>query len=132
VAALAVLNSGSLPTHSTFLQESGHDEITKAYMHFLGKYGRNYASKEEFAERKAIFSANYHKVMHHNMMHGNSGYTLTINKFADQTEAEYKKMLGYNPKAMASMNLNTAVLEEVGAPSTRDWRAEGAVTDVKD
>lgn len=131
VAALAVLNSGSIPTHTTFLQESGHggiDEVTQAYLHFLGKYGRNYASKDEFNERKAIFAANYHKVMHHNMMNGN-GYTLAVNKFADQTEAEYKKMLGYSPLSMASSN--ATVLEEVGAPASRDWRAEGAVTPVK-
>jgi hypothetical protein len=49
-------------------------------MHFLGKYGKNYGTKEEFAFRQQIFSANYHKVMNHNMMHAaEAGYTMGIN-----------------------------------------------------
>lgn len=78
VAALAVMNSESNTNASTFLQE-GHNEVDLAFQTYLARHGRNYASKEEYTERHAIFTANYHKVMHHNMMHAQSGFSLAIN-----------------------------------------------------
>lgn len=40
-------------------------------------------------------------------------------------------MLGYKPEFKANHGVNAVVLEEVNAPSSRDWRTEGAVTPVK-
>ena len=131
VATLAIINSESSTNAVSFLQE-GNNEVDLAFQNYLAMHGRNYASKEEYNERHAIFSANYHKVMHHNMMHGSSGYFLEMNKFADQTPAEYKKMLGYNSQLKTNHGVNAVQLEELTAPTSRDWRTEGAVTPVKD
>jgi C1A family cysteine protease len=56
-------------------------------------------------------------------------YTLGINKFADWTEAEYKKLLGYKKQARGVENIK--ILDESNAGSV-DWRQKGAVTPVKD
>jgi Cathepsin propeptide inhibitor domain (I29) len=49
-------------------------------MNFLAKYGKNYATYEQFAERELIFAGNYYKVMNHNMMlAADEGYTMALN-----------------------------------------------------
>lgn len=57
-------------------------------------------------------------------------YRLKLNKFADYTDAEYKRMLGFNgPKAINPKNI------KVFTPTnddSLDWRTKGAVTPVKD
>jgi len=114
-------------------------------MHFLGKYGKNYGTKEEFAFREKIFAANYHKVMNHNMMLADkAGYTLGINIFADYTEAEFRKMLGFIPSLESTINVvplikgcgppecpwnNSISITE--NPTSVDWRKKNAVTPVK-
>jgi hypothetical protein len=89
VATFAVLNSGSSSTQTTFLQEGAHNEVDLAFQNYLSKFGRNFGTKEEYTFRQQIFSANYHKVMSHNMQNKN-GHSLEMNKFADMTPAEFK------------------------------------------
>ena len=68
--------------------------------------------------------------MHHNLGNEISGHTLAINKFADLSEAEYKRMLGYKP-LNSNQTFKATFLDEANSPVSRDWRTEGAVTSVK-
>lgn len=67
-------------------------------MEFVSKYHKSYGTKEEYNYRLEVFSKNYAMMMHHNMMNAaTEGYHLGINTFADMTEEEYNKLLGYKP-----------------------------------
>jgi C1A family cysteine protease len=101
-----------------------------AFHHYLAKYGKNYGTKEDMQVRQQLFANTYHDVMNHNMFKvKDTGYTKTINEFADLTAAEYKKMLGFIPsneyKGTPAPRLNASV------PSSIDWRSKNAVNPVK-
>jgi C1A family cysteine protease len=129
VAAFAMFNMNALPNGTSFLAQ-GHDEVTLAFNNYLAKYGKSYATKEEFNYRLEQFKNTYHTIMHHNMMNGDEGYSMTINKFSDYTPAEFKKMMGY--KASLHKPSNDAThLNDTDLPASVDWRAKGAVTPVK-
>ncbi len=67
VAAAVTLYYLTAPTqiHSfSFLQE--RDEVTDAYIAYLAKYGRSYASKQEHLRRFSAFKANYQNIATHN------------------------------------------------------------------
>jgi C1A family cysteine protease len=128
IAAVAVLNAQA--PASTFLQE-GTSETEQAFHGYIAKYGKNFGTKEDYAMRLSLFSENYHKVMHHNMMDAHtSGYTMEINKFSDMTPNEYKKMLGYKQSGANSSAGKKDTLSTVGLPASVDWRGK-AVTGVK-
>jgi C1A family cysteine protease len=129
VAAFAMFNMNALPSSSSFLAQ-GHDEVTLAFNNYLAKYGKSYATKEEYNYRLEQFKNTYHSIMHHNMMNGNDGYTMTLNKFSDYSPAEFKKMMGY--KASLYKPSNAVVhLDDTTLPASVDWRTSGAVTPVK-
>ena len=132
VAAFALFNLNTQPQGSTFLQSS--DEHHQAFHHFLAKYGKSYATKEEFEYRMEIFLHNYHKIMNHNMMHAaEHGFHMAINHFTDLTEKEFKARLGF--KKINRTAENRVFFEadpSFNAPDAWDWRDHNAVTKVKD
>ena len=67
--------------------------VEKEFSNFVSKFGRNYKSSEEYNTRLGNFAKNYQRVADHN---GKHNFTLSLNKFADLSDAEYKSML--NPK----------------------------------
>ena len=104
VAALVGINSAgsnvsSAMGPSRLLQQAPSNEThpPKAFQDFVGKYNKNYLTKEEFAARQAIFDANVARIAAHDAV--GSGYTLGINKFADMSEAEFNSMKGLNMPA---------------------------------
>jgi C1A family cysteine protease len=127
--AVAALYGSNQTGSSTFLQSAGVSEVEQAFHGFLAKEGRNYGTKQEYNTRFAIFSANYHSVMHHNMFNSaESGTELAMNQFADMTATEFKSMMnGYKGtrKAKKPVTLINAV------PTSVDWRQKNAVTPVK-
>jgi cathepsin L len=60
----------------------------------------------------------------------NNTFKLAVNKFADWTNAEYKKLLGYKP--MATDAVQASNFDDVSIPDSVDWRTSGAVNAVKD
>ena len=52
-----------------------------------------------------------------------------LNSFADITEVEYKRKLGYNANLKKTTNVKS--IASNGNPASVDWRAKGAVTPVK-
>ena len=132
VATLALLNTAA-PEGQNFLRQQ--DRYTKVFNHYINKYGKRYETNEEYLYRLKIFIENYHIVMDHNSMNveGDQAW-LTLNAFADMTNDEFKKRLGFKPLEIKENTSKTKHYGEslTGLPDTYDWRGEGKVNAVKD
>jgi len=109
-----------------------YTDISGAEMEFIryvAKFGKSYGTKEEFAFRSEIFKKNYARILEENQNKENT-FTLELNKFADWTPAEYKRILSL--PARESRSSNGVASNNVSIPSSIDWRTEGAVNAVKD
>jgi C1A family cysteine protease len=99
------------------------------FVEFMHKHGKTYAH-DEFYHRFAIFKANVDKYDAHNAK--GLSYTLGVNKFSDLTGDEFSALYkGLNVPRIRVVK-NTKTLSTVGVPTSIDWVAKGAVTDVKD
>ena len=123
---------GSNVSASTNLLQETQD-MDLAFVNFIGKYQKQYATKEEFLQRMEVFKASLMKVQEHNSKIGAS-YRLGINKFSDWTQEERQSILGYKPHSNRKegrfgsfIDFNTTNLN-----GTVDWRPLGWVTSVKD
>jgi C1A family cysteine protease len=98
------------------------------FIRYVAKYGKSYGTKAEFEFRSAQFKQTLAKIAALNEENGTS--THGINKFADYTAAEWKKMLGLKPAQIGAKNV--AVLPEDNLADEVNWVTKGAVTPVKD
>jgi hypothetical protein len=64
------------------------------FMKYVAKYGKSYGTKEEYDFRAKVFKQTLAKISMNNGRNDVT-YRLGVNKFADYTEAEYKKLLGF-------------------------------------
>ena len=132
VAISAVYFMGNNVTSGTNFMFDASD-MDLAFVNYIGKYQKQYATKEEYLERIEVFKTSLNKVREHNAKVGSS-YKLGINKFSDWTENERKSILGFNADMAGDsgrlgsfINFNTTNLND-----TVDWRPLGWVTAVKD
>jgi xylem cysteine proteinase len=124
-ACVAVFALSEQPSGLSLFSTAEPSGIESLFTSFVAKYGKMYGTKEEFMFRLEQFKANYAKISSHN---GDS-FTLGLNKFADYTHEEYKRMLGF--RQISSDDAPTVYLNPSNAGSV-DWRTSGAVTGVKD
>ena len=90
-ATLAYFGSQNVTSGQNFIATPmGEFEIS--FMTFLAKHNKSYGTKEEYEYRLSEYSKNMQLINDHNK--GDHTYKLAENKFADQSDAEYKKMLG--------------------------------------
>jgi len=88
--------------------------------------------------RYNIFKRNVDLIDNHNEAYAQGKYSfdLAINKFADKTNEEYKKMLGLKRqgKEAPANKIPAARHRHISndVPDTFDWRPLGAVTEIKD
>ena len=135
VAALAALglvavNYSASEGSQLFLSERVTEE-EMAYMKYVTEWGKTYGTKAEFEFRLEQFKQNLAKMAYHNAQNEH-GSTVGLNQFSDWTEAEYKRLLGYN--FMAEKGLNRAdaeVLDTSNLADSVNWVTKGAVTAVK-
>jgi len=107
------------------------DQITEnemAFMKYVTEWNKSYGTHSEFKFRFEQFERNMAKIAEHNM-DNEMGSTTELNEFADWTEAEYKKMLGYQPKQ--NDTVEPEILDVENLAKGVDWRTKGAVTGVK-
>jgi C1A family cysteine protease len=116
------------PTGTSFFSNMDADDME--YMKFISQYGRMYGTKEELELRSTIFKKNLAAIREENSKNGNS-FTVGINRFADWTPAEYKRLLGYKP-TRGLKNYKMHGVEGVTLPESIDWRQKGAVNPIKD
>jgi C1A family cysteine protease len=111
-----------------------HNILTSEDLEFLkyvSKFGKSYGTKEEFNFRLDQFKNNLLNIISENSKNDNT-YTLGVNKFADWTPAEYKRILGYKRGQLSAMASEIRVLDENADPQPIDWRTKGAVNAVQD
>ncbi|XP_030547256.1 senescence-specific cysteine protease SAG12-like [Rhodamnia argentea] len=131
-ALLVILVSVS----ETLCRPLGEEPLLKQYEEWIAIHGRVYNDAAETAKRYEIFKENVKRINAFN--DGKDvGYKLTVNKFADLTNEEFRAShTGYQSRP-------TRVLSSVDAkpfnyanfnaiPAALDWRTKKAVTSVKD
>jgi C1A family cysteine protease len=129
VAAAATFALSSGPSSGNFLMSNEMTTEDYAFIQFVSDYRRSYGTKEEFEFRKNIF---VQKIQEHERINAeNSKFTVGVNKFADWTEAEYKRILGFKASTIPHEE-NVKMLDENLTASSVNWVNAGAVTPVKD
>jgi C1A family cysteine protease len=98
------------------------------FLKFVSLHGKSYGTKEEFEFRSEIFKKTLANLALENSRNENT-FRLALNKFADWTPAEFKRILSYKP---LGKNTKVATLSNVQLPTSIDWRDQNAVNPVRD
>jgi C1A family cysteine protease len=98
------------------------------FLKFVSLHGKSYGTKEEFEFRSQIFKKTLANLAVENSRNENT-FRLALNKFADWTPAEFKRILSYKP---LGKNTKVAALSNVQLPTSIDWRDHNAVNPVRD
>lgn len=64
----------------------------KAYVNFLAEHKKTYSDRHSQAARYKIFKANYDKVKKHNIYASDLPFSMSLNYFADMSDAEYSEL----------------------------------------
>lgn len=99
------------------------------FLRFVSKYGKSYGTKEELTFRAQQFKSTLAKLGQENSKNDNT-FSVSINKFADWTPSEFKRILSYKP--LKNKGQFVDYNEKVGIPESIDWRTKGVVNPVKD
>ncbi|XP_031494570.1 cysteine proteinase RD21A-like [Nymphaea colorata] len=110
-------------------------DIMRIYESWMARHGKAYNDLVEKDKRFNAFKDNLLFIDEHNS--GNHSYKLGLNRFADLTNEEYRKMYLGTRMSMSRRNARPAskryaVKEGEELPDEVDWREKGAVTAVKD
>ena len=100
------------------------------FMHFIAKYGKRYATVEEFVARKGNFLKFYRAARDLNSRNLRS--THGVNAHSDKTDAEWKNMLGLRSQISRDWITEFEDFEGYTVPTSVDWRDQGVVNPVKD
>ena len=100
------------------------------FLKYVAKYGKSYGTKEEFEFRGDVFKNTLAAIANENSKNDNT-FRVGLNKFADWTPAEFKRILSYKP----SLYRNAKKADETtyeAIPDSIDWRSQGKVNPVQD
>uniref|UniRef100_A0ACD6AHH6 Uncharacterized protein n=1 Tax=Avena sativa TaxID=4498 RepID=A0ACD6AHH6_AVESA len=125
-------------THLTLAarEVAGDDKMMRErYEKWMEEHGQAYKDSTEKARRFEVFKSNAHFIDSYNAAAGPGGNSLTTNKFADLTEAEFRSIyIRGIPKTVSppgtGFKYGAVSLSDV--PASIDWREKGAVASVKD
>ena len=93
--AILNYNGESKPTESVQLfGPSIASEKQQAFLDFIMRFGKTYATKSDMDSRFSVFSVNFDKVADHNAQQ--KGFSMEINEFSDLTQEEFETMYGLN------------------------------------
>ena len=81
---------------SVILNQSTFTEDEQAFVKFMSHHRKSYATKEEYEFRLNIFRKTLETIKTENANPANT-FTLGVNKFADWSPAEWKRVLSYRP-----------------------------------
>ncbi|XP_020215772.1 senescence-specific cysteine protease SAG39 [Cajanus cajan] len=104
---------------------------------WMAQYGKVYKDAAEKDKRFQIFKNNVHFIESFNEA-GDKPFNLSINKFADLHNEEFKALLTNGQKKTHKVEIATEALFRYDSvsvtdiPATMDWRKRGAVTPIKD
>jgi C1A family cysteine protease len=110
------------------------DSVTQQFIAFQHKYNKNYATKEEYNYRLAVFHKNLKHIEHKNRKAG--GMTqFAVNHFSDMTKEEFKNtiLMTKLPPAIPveSGPYHNESFKGMAIPTSFDWRnTPGVVTPI--
>lgn len=104
IAAVVAVFALTQNSHSTSLYGNALTAQDYEFIKFVSNQGKSYGTKEEFEFRSALFKQTLAKIEAENLKTENT-FTVGINKFADWTKEEYRRLLGY--KSMRAIAKNT-------------------------
>ncbi|KAF5467053.1 hypothetical protein F2P56_016919 [Juglans regia] len=101
---------------------------------FMETYGKRYATREEYLHRLGIFGKNMIKAAQHQVLDPTAVHGVT--PFSDLSEEEFERLYtGVRGGPHINVVRESVSLPEEaevrGLPESFDWRAKGAVTEVK-
>lgn len=120
-----------------FLQDGLESKLQVTFDNWAKTHNKVYASESEKARRLKNFAASWLKVLQHNAR--KATYQLGLTSFADWSDEEFASFIGGKTKhrecwSAANKDATVAVKEDFAdleIPHSRDWRAEGIVSPVK-
>eukprot|EP00116_Pleurobrachia_bachei_P001450 sb/3461712/ len=123
------INMIRLVVLSTLILVATSSDFAKWQLKYKGLQA--YSSPEQYKLRETIWRDNAAYVAWYNSL--DTGITLEVNQFADMTHNEFKDKLRTRSNSLrAAADAAVEVdLSGKGAPASRDWRKEGAVSEVK-
>jgi C1A family cysteine protease len=130
VAAVVAVFAFTQKSQTTSLYGTALTADDYEFIKFVASHGKSYATKEEFEYRSALFKDTIAKIRAENLNTENT-FTVGINKFADWSKDEYRRLLGYKASKTA-VRTYAEVPTNVNIPNDIDWRTQGAVNPVKD
>lgn len=115
---------------------TANDDLLTMYESWIVKHGKSYNALGEKEQRFQIFKENLRYIEEQNAAPGRT-FKLGLNRFADLTNQEYRKMyLGTRPRAARRLSATKsdryALRDGDSLPESVDWRQSGAVGAVKD
>ena len=125
-ACVAVYALSYQPKSASLYSTLSSDDV--AFLKFVSKYGKSYGTKEEFELRADTFKDTLAKIAEENSKNDNT-FRVGVNKFADWTPEEFKRILSYKPMYKTARQ---TTFEPVAIPTSVDWRTQGAVNAVQD
>merc|ERR1712167_15527 len=99
------------------------NDADQVFVSYISKYGKSYATREEYEFRLNIFK---HK-MAFVEMHNNSNeetHTVELNEFADRTDDEMTKSMGLIPATEEQLEENAQDIDESNLAASVDWIAK--------
>jgi C1A family cysteine protease len=109
-------------------------EIEQAFIQYIAKYGKSYASKDEIPERFQIFSENYKLVQAHNA-NPNALFKMELNRFADMPVSQKSlkphleaSTLAHNRTIIIGDNFN----QTLTIPEELNWNLTGKLSPIFD
>lgn len=130
VAACIAVYALTQQPKSTFLSSNIMTSEDLEFLKYVSKFSKSYGTKEEFEFRAEQFKNSLVKIAEENSKNDNT-FSLGLNKFADWTPSEYRRILSYKPIKGARKTVQQS-FENVSIPDAIDWRTKGVVNPVKD
>ncbi|TNV77305.1 hypothetical protein FGO68_gene2761 [Halteria grandinella] len=126
VGSLAVytLSPQATPAFTLYQEDQFSD-----YLRYLTRFSKSYPTKEEFLQRLSLYKTAVEQIMEVNSANGNE-FHLAVNKFADWTPEEYRRLLGLK-KRREQLGNGAKELPTDKLPEKVDWRDQGAVNPVQ-
>jgi len=131
---LASANGAVIEDQRLFVQESLHAP-RESFQHWISSFEKVYRSIEEYERRFEIWLDNLKFVHDYNAHH--TSHWLGMTPFADLSHDEWKqRAFGYRADLKAQRLRDTPAsphfrYEDTSPPKDMDWRATGAVAEVK-
>ncbi|KAG1698414.1 hypothetical protein DVH05_014956 [Phytophthora capsici] len=107
---------------------SSSAELNGLFEAWKSKHDKSYESPIQNELRRGIFEVNARSVAMHNSKEDKS-FTMELNEFADSTWEEFQSWYLGAPQQCSATETNDVMYGEV--PKEKDWRADGAVSPVK-